>query len=138
MPSELLEFRINPFQHLLLTAARWLISTPMILVGLSFSIITASFAASFYLGEWHWFQRFGAMSVSIGAILSTRRILRFSIDGMFAGETYFQVIARRIASPALMDDEETYCDLICSYWGFWIVGAGTFIWAFGDLLGLIF
>ena len=138
MLIEPLEFHLNPLWRLVLRVARWLIHTPTILAGLSLTIIIGSLVASFYLNEWHWFQRFGALSVSIGAVLSTRRILRFGIDGALRGETYFEVIARRVTDPWNMDDEETYCDLLCSYWGFWIVGIGTIIWAFGDLLGLIF
>ena len=115
--------------------AQWLISSPVILVSISVSISIIAFAVSYSLDQWHWFQRFGAISVSLGAILSTRRLLRIGIQGMLMDKNYF--VAPRPPSVHLSETDvvETHCDLLCSYWGFWVVGLGTLIWAFGDLVG---
>ncbi|MCH7744041.1 MAG: hypothetical protein IIB71_15420 [Proteobacteria bacterium] len=80
----------GPIRWVLLFA-QWLISSPVILVSISIAISTSAFALSYSLDQWHWFQRFGAISVSIGAILSTRRLLRIGIQGMLMGENYFVV-----------------------------------------------
>ena len=119
----------------MLLFAQWLISSPVILVSISIAISASTFAVSYSLDQWHWFQRFGAISVSIGAVLSTRRLLRIGIQGMLMNENYF-VIARPLSMHSSETDAiETHRDLMCSYWGFWVVGFGTLIWAFGDLVG---
>ena len=124
----------GPIRWMLLFA-QWLISSPVILVSISIAISASTFAVSYSLDQWHWFQRFGAISVSIGAVLSTRRLLRIGIQGMLMNENYF-VIARSLSMHSSETDAiETRCDLMCSYWGFWVVGLGTLIWAFGDLVG---
>lgn len=108
----------GPIRWMLLFA-QWLISSPVILVSISIAISASTFAVSYSLDQWHWFQRFGAISVSIGAILSTRRLLRIGIQGMLMNENYF-VIARPLSMHSSETDAiETHCDLMCSYWGLW-------------------
>ena len=127
--------RVAGSMRWVLRFALWVISSPTILVSISVAISASAFAVSYSLDQWHWFQRFGAISVSIGAILSTRRLLRIGIQGMLMDENYF-VVARPQSMHSLETDPvETHCDLMCSYWGFWVVGFGTLIWAFGDLVG---
>ena len=124
-------------KRVLLHIGLWMISTPMILLSMSLLISISAFIVSFTLDQWHWFQRFGAVCVSLGAILSTRRMLRLGIQGMLTGENYFVVAQREKDRYLKTGDSETHCDLICSYWGFWVVGYGTLIWAFGDLVGYL-
>jgi hypothetical protein len=31
-------------------------------------------------------------------------------------------------------DGEIKRDLVTAYWGFWVVGLGTIVWAYGDLV----
>ena len=76
--------------------------------------------------------------MSLGAVLSTRRLLRIGIEGMLMGENYFVVAQRQSLRSSPTDALETHCDLIFSYWGFWVVAFGTLIWAFGDLVGWLF
>ena len=124
----------GPIRWVLLFA-RWLISSPLILVSISVAISASAFTVSYSLDQWHWFPRFGAISVSLGAILSTRRLLRIGIQGMLMNENYFAVARRQSMHSSETDAVETHCDLMCSYWGFLVVGYGTLIWAFGDLVG---
>ncbi len=124
----------GPIRWVLLFA-QWLISSPVILVSISVAISASAFAVSYSLDQWHWFQRFGAISVSIGAILSTRRLLRIGIQGMLMDENYFVAARTQSMHSSETDAVETHRDLMCSYWGFWVVGFGTLIWAFGDLVG---
>ena len=124
----------GPIRWVLLFA-QWLISSPVILVSISVAISASAFAVSYSLDQWHWFQRFGAISVSIGAILSTRRLLRIGIKGMLMDENYFAAARPQSMHSSETDAVETHRDLMCSYWGFWVVGFGTLIWAFGDLVG---
>ncbi len=53
---------------------------------------------------------------------------------MLIGENYF-VVAQRERQLSDGGNFETHCDLMCSYFGFWVVAFGTLIWAFGDLVG---
>lgn len=121
-------------RRVVLRLALWVLSTPMILVLASILITAGAFILSYTLDQWHWFPRFGALSVSLGAMLSTRRILRIGIQGLLMGENYF-VIAQRERQVSDGGNFETQCDLMCSYFGFWVVAFGTLIWAFGDLVG---
>ena len=59
-----------------LLLARWTIGSPYILGFCAVLILSSALVGSYILDQWHWFQRFGAVTVSIGAILSTRRLLR--------------------------------------------------------------
>ena len=79
-----------------------------------------------------------ALVVSIGAILSTRRMLRIGLDGLLAGSSYFDVVGRLNHAGDDGRDPETRRDLIAAYWGFGTVGFGTLVWAFGDLTACLF
>ena len=100
-------------------------------------ILAASFIASYYTGQWHWFQRSGALLVSIGAILSTRRLLRSGLDGLLHGSSASDVIAAIEKIRVYTVDHETRRDLLSAYRGFSVVGLGTVIWAYGDLIECI-
>lgn len=112
-------------------------TTISFLLILGIIIIGASFFASYYTDQWHWFQRSGALLVSIGAILSTRRMLRSGLDGLMHGRSASEVIAAIEKNNAHSEDSETRRDLISAYWGFSVVGFGTLIWAYGDLVGIL-
>ena len=101
-------------------------------------ILAVSLLASFHTGQWHWFQRSGALLVSIGAILSTRRLLRGGLDGLIQGRSASEVIAAIERIRESTEDAETRRDLLSAYWGFAVVGLGTITWAYGDLIGCFF
>ena len=109
-------------------------TTTSFLLILGACIVGASFFTSFYTGQWHWFQRSGALLVSIGAILSTRRMLRLGLDELMLGSSYFETVASVERNKGDAKDLETKRDIISAYWGFGVVGIGTLVWAYGDLI----
>lgn len=117
-----------------LLIVKWLVTTTSLLLVLGAVIVGSSFFASFHTGEWHWFQRSGALLVSIGAILSTRRLLRMGLDGLIQESSYFELAASIEADRDDTHHRETRLDLVSAYCGFAVVGLGTVIWAYGDLI----
>ena len=93
--------------------------------------VGGSLALSFTTDAWHWFQRSGALLVSIGAILSTRHLLRGMLSSMLEEEKPSETFA--LDRRALSDSDLATCLV-----GFLVVGLGTIIWAYGDLLGCLF
>ncbi len=104
----------------------WLL---MVLVAL---VAGASLLASFATGQWHWFQRSGALIVSIGAILSTRPLLRNELMRMIRQRTQDLTVP-----AAAVPGDVTRQDRSACFCGFWVVGTGTLTWAYGDLLGCL-
>jgi hypothetical protein len=88
--------------------------------------------ASFYTDAWHWFQRSGALMVSIGAVLSTRRALNLILEGVIRGSTPVESLASGETTQSIDMRELQTC--VC---GFLFVAMGTMIWAYGDLLGCL-
>lgn len=121
-------------KRIVLITVRWLITTTSFLLVLGAFLGGVSFLASFYTGQWHWFQRSGALLVSIGAILSTRHLLRVSLDALILQRSYFELVASIDMSRADAADQEARRDLVSAYWGFAVVGFGTVVWAYGDLI----
>ena len=113
----------------LLLAFRWMVTTDRFLFTIATLIVGGSFALSYTMDDWHWFQRSGAMLASIGAILSTRPVLRTTIDTMLA--------RLRVNRARAQDGELASADLAACFVGFWVVGTGTLIWAYGDLLACL-
>lgn len=95
-------------------------------------LVGVSLLLSFHTDAWHWFQRSGALMVSIGAVLSTRRALGLILESML-GENISpdQVQANR---TTLLSDMGELRTCVC---GFVFVAMGTLIWAYGDLLGCL-
>ena len=122
---------------MVLLIVKSLLSRTSFLIVFAVVILGTSIYASAYTGQWHWFQRSGALVVSIGAILSTRRLLRIGLDGLLGGRSYFDVASNIQTNPGDKRDVESGRDLIAAYWGFMIVGLGTIVWAFGDLIGCL-
>jgi len=111
---------------------RWVISTSWFLFLLAAILVGASLLLSLHTDAWHWFQRSGALIVSIGAVLSTRRALGLLLEGMLGDD-----IARgRIEAnrTAWLSDKGELRTCVC---GFLFVAMGTLIWAYGDLLGCL-
>ena len=125
-------------KRIVLLTAKWLMTAVSFLLVAGIAIISVSFVAGYYTGQWHWFQRSGALLVSVGAILSTRRLLRSGLDGLIQGRSASEVVAAIEEIRACTADTETKRDLVSAYWGFAVVGLGTFIWAYGDLIGCLF
>ncbi len=111
---------------------RWVLMTSWFLFLLAAILVGSSLLASFYMDAWHWFQRSGALMVSIGAILSTRRPLGMILERM-TGDIGPQVHTRPEGSSFLSDIGELRIR-VC---GFLFVAMGTLIWAYGDLLGCL-
>lgn len=118
----------------LILIVKWLLTTTSFLLFLAAGLAGAFFLISIYTGQWHWYQRSGALLVGIGAILSTRKLLRVGLNGIMSGSSKFEMAASIELQTGGRLDVETKRDLISAYWGFWIVGVGTITWAFGDLI----
>jgi hypothetical protein len=118
-------------QYLLL-AIRWALTTSWFLFLLAAILVGVSLLASFYTDAWHWFQRSGALMVSIGAVLSTRRALRLLLEGMIHNSDHARPLTTSKTIPASEMGELQSC--VC---GFVFVAMGTLIWAYGDLLGCL-
>ena len=115
----------------LLVAFRRMVTSNALLLGAAVLLVGGSFTLSFATDAWHWFQRSGALLVSIGAVLSTRSILRVRLTAMIENRPFDEVFE-------LQDDPHGASDLAACFVGFWLVGFGTIIWAYGDLLSCIF
>ncbi len=120
-----------PVQHLLLWI-RWTLTTSWFLFLLAAVLVGVSLLASFYTDAWHWFQRSGALMVSIGAVLSTRPALSLILEGMIRGSTPAESLASGETTQSIDMRELQTC--VC---GFLFVAMGTMIWAYGDLLGCL-
>ena len=120
-----------PLQHLWL-AFRWALTTSWFLFLLAAVLVGISLLASFYTDAWHWFHRSGALMVSIGAVLSTRRALRLLLEGMIDDNSHagFMTTSETIHASEMGELQTCVC-------GFVFVAIGTLIWAYGDLLGCL-
>ncbi len=127
----LVQFWRNRLWLALLFAFRWMVTSNGLLFAAAVVAVGGSLALSFTTDAWHWFQRSGALLVSIGAILSTRHLLRGMLSAMLEKEKPSETFAskRRVLSDS---------DLATCLVGFLVVGLGTIIWAYGDLLGCLF
>lgn len=110
----------------LIRSFRWMVTSNVFLFTVAIAIVGGSFTASATLDAWHWFQRSGALLVSIGAILSTQHMLRAITDTLLN-------TPKTVSTKA-----QQHKDLVTCFIGFWIVGMGTLIWAYGDLAGCVF
>jgi len=118
--------------HYMLLLFRWVLTTNWFLFLLVAILVGTSFLVSFYTDAWHWFQRSGALMVSIGAILSTRHPLDLIFESMI-GDISPQSYTKKNGSAFLREMGELRT-CIC---GFMFVAMGTLIWAYGDLLGCL-
>jgi hypothetical protein len=117
--------------HYVLLAFRWVVLNSRFLYLLAAVLVGGSFLLSFNTEAWHWFQRSGALLVSIGALLSTQRALGLMLDSMInGGDLAQQVQGEQIATSEAGELRTCVC-------GFLLVAMGTFIWAYGDLLGCL-
>lgn len=124
---------------------RILFSAPTLLL-LTSGILVASIYSDLGSQSWVWFQRSGAVLVFVGAVLSYRSIVRLGIDGVGgAPVTFAKVTLVSTDGSGKMKvkyDAETEkrfaqheLDKVASYIGAWLMGSGTIIWGYGDLLG---
>jgi hypothetical protein len=120
-----------PAQYLL-SWIRWALTTSWFLFLLAAVLVGFSLLASFYTDAWHWFQRSGALMVSIGAVLSTRRALSLILEGMISGSPPTRSLPGSEATQWSDMGELRTC--VC---GFMFVAMGTLIWAYGDLFGCL-
>lgn len=104
-----------------------------ILVSLAALVVIGSFALSMSTDAWHWFQRSGALLVSIGAVFSTRRALRAMLNAILC-----ELLARPIVESSATEDLLTQTEIDACVIGFLMVGIGTLTWAYGDLVGCLF
>jgi len=118
--------------HYVLVAFRWMLTTSWFLFLIAAILVCSSLLASFYTDAWHWFQRSGALMVSIGAILSTRHPLGLILDSMIDDST--QQVRGQSDGSTFLNNMGELRTCIC---GFMFVAMGTLIWAYGDLLGCL-
>ena len=116
----------------ILVSIRWVLTTTWFLLILSAVFVGTSLVASLYTDAWHWFQRSGALMVSIGAVLSTRRPLGLILESILDARGIRRSSQFRDASNQDEVNELRTC--LC---GFIIVAMGTLIWAYGDLVGCL-
>jgi hypothetical protein len=126
-----LAVNVFPAQYLL-PWFRWALTTSWFLFLLAAVLVGFSLLASFYTDAWHWFQRSGALMVSIGAVLSTRRALSLILEGMIGGSSPARSLLSSETTQTIDMGELQTC--VC---GFLFVAMGTLIWAYGDLLGCL-
>ena len=112
-------------------------STPLLLL-LALTITVISTLISVKTGQWHWLPRSGALVVSIGAILSTRRLLRICIDGLLHKLSHEEISKQFSTNTENPQDMQVQLDLKAAYYGFFVVGSGTLIWAYGDLINYLY
>jgi len=117
--------------HYVLLAFRWAVSNSRFLYLLAAVLVGGSFLISFHTDAWHWFQRSGALLVSIGALLSTRRALALMLDSLVNGSD----LAQQVQGEQITTNEAG--ELRTCVCGFLLVAMGTFIWAYGDLFGCL-
>lgn len=120
-------------RYVLLVSYR-LVTSPSTLMMIALTIGCLFFAISIYFDQWHWFQRSGALIIIVGAISSARRILRKGLDCLLCSKSY---LAYLDDSSKNSSNEEAQRDIKACYCGFWILGVGTIIWAYGDLAGCL-
>lgn len=116
---------------------RKLLTSQRVLLRLAIAWVTLSLLASLSSSQWHWFQRSGAVVVSAGALLSTRRLVRLGVAALYRAET---VLDGGGAAPTKEDDEamrQWQLDLSAMRLGIFLLAVGTAIWAYGDLLGAL-
>jgi hypothetical protein len=117
--------------HYILLAFRWMVLNSRFLYFLAAVLVGGSFLISLHNYSWHWFKRSGALLVSIGALLSTRRALGLMLDSLISGSDLAQQVhAEQITTSEVGELRTCVC-------GFLLVAMGTFIWAYGDLLGCL-
>ena len=111
---------------------RRIVTTNWILYSLVGLLVGVSLLASLYTGDWHWFQRSGALVVSAGAVLSTQRALTVILDDMAGAPR--PGLAARTGPAASTRNLQELRTCVC---GFMLVAMGTLIWAYGDLFGCL-
>ena len=112
-------------------AFRWAVSNSRFLYLVAAVLVGSSLLITLHTDAWHWFQRSGALLVSIGALLSTRRALGLMLDSMIYGGKLAQSLQGKETAAYEASELQT---CVC---GFLFVAMGTFIWAYGDLLGCL-
>ena len=117
--------------HYLLLTFRWAVLNSRFLYLVAAVLVGGSFVISFHSDAWHWFQRSGALLVSIGALLSTRRALGLMLESMIYGGKLTQTLQGEESATYQAGELQT---CVC---GFLFVAMGTFIWTYGDLMGCL-
>lgn len=125
-------------------------SVPLLLVA---ALVSAAYSVYLDWGtaSWVWFQRSGSLLALTGAILGYRSIVRLGVDGV--GGAIPTVVRATVVSiddsgPTQMAkvsyDEATISmfrqaaiDRTAGYVGACMMIAGTVIWGYGDLLGMV-
>ena len=110
------------------------VTSPYALMMMALATGGLFFAISIYFDQWHWFQRSGALIIIVGAVSSARRILRKGLDCLLSSKSY---LAYLDDSSKNSSNEEEQQDIKACYCGFWVLGVGTIIWVYGDLVGCL-
>jgi hypothetical protein len=116
----------------ILDSFRWALTTTWFLLFLIAIFVGSSLIISLFTDAWHWFQRSGALMVSIGAVLSTQRPLGLVLESMIDDRG-----SRRSLQYADTSDQTDLSELRNCLCGFIMVAMGTLIWAYGDLVGCL-
>jgi len=115
-----------------------------LLTNISFLMIAAvvvviiSIFSSVRFHDWTSFGRAGAIVTLIGGVLATRRIIRHGWAQLFVEEK--DIISGGHAVPTPEEIESLHqdrLDRVAAVSSFFVISAGTMIWAFGDLLNRV-
>jgi hypothetical protein len=115
-----------------------------LLTNISFLMIAAavvviiSIFSSVRFHDWTWFGRAGAIVTLIGGVLATRRIIRHGVAQLFVEER--DIIDGGHFAPTPEEIESLHqdrLDRVAAVCSFFVISAGTMIWAFGDLLNRV-
>ena len=113
-----------------LVVLRSIMASNTLLVIAAVAAVGGSFVPSFTTDTWHWFQRSGALLVSIGAIISTRHVLLGTVSTVLR-----EGRLRNLTLPATRTQSGP--DLMTCFIGFWVVAVGTLIRAYDGLTGCL-
>lgn len=80
--------------------------------------------------DWQWFMRSGAVTIVLGAVVTFRNVLRLTSEERvrFRNMTVVECF-----SETEKDNQEK--DSVAVHYGVWIMILGTFVAAYGDLVG---
>lgn len=110
---------------------------------LSFIMLSSGIMISLNLSDWTWFSRSGCLVVVIGIFLTSSQIIENSRRLRSRRSYHEQNFKRDYAEDMKRQTLERSRSLDEDIWenglrGFYLLIAGTLVWGFGDIVGLLF
>jgi hypothetical protein len=127
-------------------------TNPLAVLAVATIGVVASTVASVIVDDWVWFQRSGSLLTLAGAVLAARAIVRLGRKGTTppspfemtttTGSSYTEdgklMVSIKRKPEAVAKERESRRDGNSIVLGFLVTLAGTVIWGYGDLFGLLF